>query len=162
MPPTQAQRHTNRDTCECLVHKKKLGVSFHCASDEKLREVFLSLKFPHFLQLFMFIKSYLMKRRLVVLYTALSDETKKFHQDRYRDFFSRPKFSRPRPRLFFRPNIFETETFFVTKSFETETDTLKKLRKVSIPRSLETRCHILSALSCAILRYIALSCTILH
>ena len=50
---------------------------------------------------------------------ALSDETKKFHRDRYRDFFSRPKFSRPRPRLFSRPNIFETdtETFFETKCF---------------------------------------------
>ena len=40
--------------------------------------------------------------------------------------------SRPIPRLFFE-----------TKIFETETDTLKKLRKVSIPRSLETRCHTL-------------------
>ena len=73
--------------------------------------------------------------------------------------FLRPKFSRPIPRLFFetkyfrdryrdffsRLNIFETdtETFFETKIFETETDTLKKLRKVSIPRSLETRCHTL-------------------
>ena len=37
----------------------------------------------------------------------------------------------------------DTETFFETKIFETETDTLKKLRKVSIPRSLETRCHTL-------------------
>ena len=45
---------------------------------------------------------------------ALSDETKKFHLDRYRDFFSRL-----RPRLFLRPNIFETmtETFFETKCF---------------------------------------------
>ena len=73
--------------------------------------------------------------------------------------FLRPKFSRPIPRLFFetkyfwdryrdfilRLNIFgtDTETFFETKIFETETDTLKKLRKVSIPRSLETRCHTL-------------------
>ena len=63
----------------------------------------------------------------------LSDETKQFHRDRYRDFFSRPKLSRPRPRLFFetkyfrdryrdffsRPNVFETdtETFFETKCF---------------------------------------------
>ena len=47
--------------------------------------------------------------------------------------------------MFSRLNIFETdtETFFETKIFETETDTLKKLRKVSIPRSLETRCHTL-------------------
>ena len=37
---------------------------------------------------------------------ALSDETKKFHRDRYRDFFS-------------RPNIFETdtETFFSDQMF---------------------------------------------
>merc|ERR1711963_770948 len=65
--------------------------------------------------------------------SPLSDETKKFHRDRYRDFFSRPKFSRLRPRLFFetkcfrdryrdffsRPNVFETdaETFFETKCF---------------------------------------------
>ena len=27
--------------------------------------------------------------------------------------------------------------------FETESDTLKKVRKVSIPRSLETKCHTL-------------------
>ena len=54
--------------------------------------------------------------------TTLSDETKKFHRDRYRDFFSRPNISRP--RLFFetkyfrdryrdffsRPNVFETDT----------------------------------------------------
>ena len=66
---------------------------------------------------------------------------------------------RPILTLFFRPNVFETDTetffrdqifsrpiprlFFETKIFETETDTLKKLRKVSIPRSLETRCHTL-------------------
>ena len=56
----------------------------------------------------------------------------KYFRDRYRDFFS-------------RLNIFETdtETFFETKIFETETDTFKKYRKVSIPRSLETRCHTL-------------------
>ena len=45
-----------------------------------------------------------------------------------------------------RPKNFietDTETFFETKIFKTETDTLKKLRKVSIPRSLETRCHTL-------------------
>ena len=34
----------------------------------------------------------------------LSDETKQFHRDRYRDFFSRPKFSRP--RLFFETKYF--------------------------------------------------------
>ena len=45
---------------------------------------------------------------------SLSDETKKIHRDRYRDFFSRP-----RPRLFSRPNIFETdtETFFRDQMF---------------------------------------------
>ena len=65
------------------------------------------------------------------VFIALSDETKKFHRDRYRDFFSRPKVSRP--RLFFetkyfrdrywdffsRPNVFETdtETFFRDQMF---------------------------------------------
>ena len=64
---------------------------------------------------------------------TLSDETKKFHRDRYQYFFSRPKFSRPRPRLFFetkyfrdryrdffsKPNVFETdtETFFRDQIF---------------------------------------------
>ena len=63
----------------------------------------------------------------------LSDETKKFHRDWYQDFFSRPKFSRLRLRLFFetkyfwdryrdffsRPNVFETdtETFFWDQMF---------------------------------------------
>ena len=64
---------------------------------------------------------------------------------------------------FFRPNIFETDTepffwdwkfsrpirrlFFVAKFFENDTDTLKKIkkmRKVTIPRSLEIRCHTLN------------------
>ena len=62
---------------------------------------------------------------------SLSDETKKFHRDRYRDFFRDQNF---RDRDFFsRPNIFETDTetlfrdqiflrpiprlFFETKSF---------------------------------------------
>ena len=45
---------------------------------------------------------------------SLSDETKKFQRDRYRDFFSRPKFSRPRPRFFFETN---TRLFFETKCF---------------------------------------------
>ena len=71
--------------------------------------------------------------------------------------FLRPKFSRPIPRLFLRPKFLRPipRLFFETKYFrdryrdffsrlnifETETDTLKKLRKVSIPRSLDTRCH---------------------
>ena len=46
-------------------------------------------------------------------------------QDKYWDFFSRLNFLRPIPRLF----------------FETKSDTLKKVRNVSIPRSLETKCH---------------------
>ena len=43
---------------------------------------------------------------------------------------------------FFKPNIFETDT---ETFFETNTDTLKKMGKVSIPRLLETRCHTLIA-----------------
>merc|ERR1712218_17055 len=83
-------------------------------------------------------------------------ETKVFLTDT-ETFFRDQIFSRPIPRLFSRLNIFETDTetffrdqifsrpiprlFFETKIFKTKTDTLKKLRKVSIPRSLETRCH---------------------
>ena len=58
----------------------------------------------------------------------LSDETKKFHRDRYRDFFLRPNiyetdtvtffrdqmFLRLIPRLFFET---DTEPFFETKCF---------------------------------------------
>ena len=78
-------------------------------------------------------------------FSSLSDETKKFHRDRYRDFFSRPKFSRQRPRLFFetkyfrdryrdffsRPNVFETdtETFLRPNFFETDTETFAKVKK---------------------------------
>ena len=66
-------------------------------------------------------------------------------RDWYRDFVLRPKCSRPIPRLFLRPNIFEadTETFLETNFLETDTGTLKKMRKVSILRSLGTRCHTL-------------------
>ena len=46
----------------------------------------------------------------------LSDETKKFHRDRYRDFFS-------------RPNVFETETFFRPNVFEADTETFAKVKK---------------------------------
>ena len=73
----------------------------------------------------------------LILWQPLSDETKKFHRDRYQDFFwdqnfrdqdwdflSRPNisetnnetflwdqmFSRLIPRLFSRPNVFETDT----------------------------------------------------
>ena len=73
-------------------------------------------------------------------------------------WMTRPKnFIKTDTETFFETKIFETETFFwdqifsrpiprfffETKIFETETDTVKKLRKVSIPRSLETRCHTL-------------------
>ena len=43
-------------------------------------------------------------------------------------------------RLFFQT---DTETFFRPNFFETDTDTLKILRKFSIPKSLETWCHTL-------------------
>ena len=75
--------------------------------------------------------------------------------------FLRPKFSRPIPRLFFetkyfrdryrdffsRLNIFETdtETFFRDQNFRDRDRYSQKLRKVSIPRSLETRCHTLAS-----------------
>ena len=57
---------------------------------------------------------------------ALSDETKKFHRDRYQDFFSRPKFSRPIPRLFFETKYFRDryrDFFFRLNIFETDTET---------------------------------------
>ena len=56
--------------------------------------------------------------------TTLSDETRNFI--RYWDFLRLKSFET------------DTETFF-----ETETDTLKNMRKVSILRSLQTRCHTL-------------------
>ena len=37
----------------------------------------------------------------------------------------------------------DTETFFETKCVKTNTDTLKKMKKVSILRCLETSCHTL-------------------
>ena len=48
---------------------------------------------------------------------------------------------------FLRQKFFETdtETFLETKFVGTNTDNLKKMKKVSIPRSLETRCHTLLA-----------------
>ena len=53
---------------------------------------------------------------------ALSDETKKLHRDRYRDFFR-------------DQNFWDLDRYS------------QKLRKVSIPRSLETRCHTLLTVS---------------
>ena len=91
---------------------------------------------------------------------SLSDKTRNFIRDRYRDFFLRPNIletdtetcfryqmcSRPISRLFLRPNTFRDrywDFFFETKFVETDTETLKKMKKVSIPRSLATRCHTL-------------------
>ena len=105
------------------------------------------------------IQTYRMIHLSIFMYEALSDETKKFHRDRYRDFFSRPNvfetdtetffrdqmFLRPIPRLFFetkcfrdryrdfflRPNVFETdtETFLRPNFFETDTETFAKVKK---------------------------------
>ena len=50
---------------------------------------------------------------------------------------------------FFKPNIFETDT---ETFFETDTDTLKKMKKVSIWRSLEMRCHTLNTVSTEMLQ----------
>ena len=77
------------------------------------------------------------------LQLPLSDETKNFHRDRYRDFISRPKFLRL--RLFFetkyfrdryqdffsRPNIFETdtETFFRDQNFQDRDRYSQKIEK---------------------------------
>ena len=74
-----------------------------------------------------------------------------FDQSRYRDFFSNTKFSKTETKTFFpRPNFSETKTdtfyprpnslkpkpilFSDTKFFETETEIIKNLAKVSRPR----------------------------
>ena len=44
------------------------------------------------------------------LQCPLSDETKKFHRDRYRDFFLRPNVFKTDTETFLRPNFFETDT----------------------------------------------------
>ena len=70
----------------------------------------------------------------------------KYFRDPYRDFCSRLNIFETDTETFFRDQMFSRpipRLFFETKIFEIETDTLKKLRKVSIPRSLETRCHTL-------------------
>ena len=81
------------------------------------------------------------------------------------EIFLRPKLWRLIPRLFSRPNIFDTdtETFFETKIFRDRYSdifrdqicrdrywySLKNEKKVSIPRSLETRCHTLCCSGCS-------------
>ena len=64
-------------------------------------------------------------------------------RDRYRDFFLRPNIFETDTETFFRDQLFLR--LILRLFFETETDTLKKLRKVSIPRSLEARCHTLQS-----------------
>ena len=66
-------------------------------------------------------------------------------RDRYRDFFRDQIFSRSILRLFFETNHFRDwyRDFLWDQNFWDRADTLKKLRKVTIPRSLETRCHTL-------------------
>ena len=105
-----------------------------------------------------FLKSKVFENKFFQVITETLFETKIFQTDTQtffetkdfetETFFRDQIFSRPKGDFFLRLNIFETdtETFFETKIFETETDTLKKLRKVSIPRSLETRCHTLICL----------------
>ena len=78
------------------------------------------------------------KLKWIELFSSLSDETRNFIWDRYRDFFWDQIFWRPIPRLFLRPNVFETDTetffetkcfwdrdwnFFKTRFFETDTET---------------------------------------
>ena len=61
-------------------------------------------------------------------WAPLSDETKIFHQDRYRDFFSRPKF--PRPRLFFETKYFRDQ-YRYSQKIEKSLDTEKSRDKMS-------------------------------
>merc|ERR1711952_33710 len=79
---------------------------------------------------------------------ALSDETKKFHRDRYRDFFSRPNifetdtetffrdqmFSRPIPRLFFETKYFRDRyrDFFSKKSLGIGLENIWSQKKVLV------------------------------
>ena len=83
----------------------------------------------------------------------------KFSESVTETFFPIPNFPKPIPRLFFRYQIFQnwyrdfftdtkfsktdTKTFFSdTKFSETDTEALKKLAKVSKPRSFETEMSI--------------------
>ena len=75
----------------------------------------------------------------------LNDDTKNLTETDTETFFPIPKFPKPIPRLFFRYQIFRNryrDIFSDTKFSETETDTLKKLAKVSKPRSFETEMSI--------------------
>ena len=62
-------------------------------------------------------------------------------RNRYLDFFPIPNFQKPIPRLFFRYQIFRNrnQDFFSDTKFS---ETLKKLAKVSKPRSFETEMSI--------------------
>ena len=72
---------------------------------------------------------------ILILDQIFRDRYWDFFWDQYWDFYLILKFSRPLLRLFFRPIFFDTDT--------NGTDTLKRMRKVSIPRSLQSRCHTL-------------------
>ena len=64
-------------------------------------------------------------------------------------FFPRPNSLKPKPRLFFRDQNFPNQNrdfFLETKFSETDTETLKKLAKVSKPRSFETEMSISAGL----------------
>ena len=75
----------------------------------------------------------------------LNDDTKNLTETDTETFFPIPNFPKPIPRLFFRYQIFRNRyrDFFS----ESETETLKKLAKVSKPRSFETEMSI-SASQC--------------
>ena len=62
---------------------------------------------------------------LLINFQTISTEWRyhNFDQNRYWDFFPIPNFLKLKPRLFSEIKFSETETFYETKSFETETET---------------------------------------
>ena len=77
----------------------------------------------------------------MVCCSPLSDETRDFIQDRYRDFFWDQIFSRPIRDFFSRPNIFETdsETFFSRPKFSRPRPILSKNWEKSRYREVSRR-----------------------
>ena len=76
---------------------------------------------------------------LLINFQTISTEWRyhNFDHNRYWDFFPIPNFLKLKPRLFFRDQIFRNRNRYFsseTKFFETETETLKNLGKVSRPK----------------------------
>ena len=90
---------------------------------------------------------------------SLNDDTKILTETDTETFFAIPNFPKPKPRLFseteteifFRDQFFRNwNRYFFSETKFSETETLKKLAKVSKPRSLETKisAYIMNKSSC--------------